>query len=65
MGFSDETIELRRSLRMKYAAQVFDVEVPLEEDGAPIDQDTVTAAFVEVYEALHGEGSGHPKAASR
>ena len=29
--------------------------------GAPIDGDTITSAFVEVYEALHGEGSGHPE----
>ena len=45
---------------MKYAAQVFDVEVPLE-PGAPLDDETITAAFVKVYEALHGEGSGHPE----
>jgi N-methylhydantoinase A len=59
-GFADDRIELRRSLRMKYAAQVFDVEVPLD-PGAPLDADRVTAAFVAVYEALHGEGSGHPE----
>jgi N-methylhydantoinase A len=59
-GFAQERIELRRSLRMRYAAQVFDVEVPLD-PGAPLDAATVTAAFVRVYEALHGEGSGHPE----
>ena len=59
-GFSEDRIELRRSLRMKYAAQVFDVEVPLE-PGAPLDADTVAAAFVEVYESLHGKDSGHPE----
>ena len=59
-GFAEDGIELRRSLRMKYAAQVYDVEVPLQ-PGAPLDADTITSAFVEVYEALHGEGSGHPE----
>jgi N-methylhydantoinase A len=59
-GFSEDRIEVRRSLRMKYAAQVFDVEVPLE-PGVPLDDGTITAAFVTVYEALHGEGSGHPE----
>jgi N-methylhydantoinase A len=59
-GFAQGRIELRRSLRMRYAAQVFDVEVPLD-PGAPLDAETVTAAFVGVYEALHGEGSGHPE----
>ena len=44
-GFAEDRIELRRSLRMKYAAQVFDVEVALE-PGAPIDGDTITSAFV-------------------
>jgi N-methylhydantoinase A len=59
-GFDEDRIELRRSLRMKYAAQVHDVEVPLA-PGAAIDADALTAAFVRVYEALHGEGSGLPE----
>ena len=59
-GFAAEQIELRRSLRMRYAAQVHDIEVPLEA-GAPLDSDAVTAAFASLYEALHGEGSGHPE----
>jgi N-methylhydantoinase A len=59
-GFAEDRIELRRSLRMKYAAQVFDVEVPLE-PGAPLEAEVITAAFVAVYEALHGEGSGLPE----
>jgi N-methylhydantoinase A len=59
-GFGDERIELHRSLRMRYAAQVHDIEVPLE-PGAPLDSDSVTATFATLYEALHGEGSGHPE----
>jgi len=59
-GFAAERIELRRSLRMRYAAQVHDIEVPLE-PGAPLDSDAVTAAFASLYETLHGEGSGHPE----
>jgi len=59
-GFAEDRVELRRSLRMRYAAQVFDVEVPLA-PGAPLDDATITSAFVEIYEALHGEGSGHPE----
>jgi N-methylhydantoinase A len=59
-GFAGERVELRRSLRMRYAAQVHDIEVPLE-PGAPLDSDNVTAAFASLYEALHGEGSGHPE----
>src|SRR5918997_1410517 len=59
-GFAEDGIELRRSLRMKYAAQVFDVEVPLA-PRAPVDPESVAAAFVEVYESLHGEGSGLPE----
>jgi N-methylhydantoinase A len=59
-GFDGDGVELRRSLRMKYAAQVFDVEVPLA-PGVPVDPESVAAAFVETYEALHGEGSGLPE----
>ena len=59
-GFTAERTELRRSLRMRYAAQVHDIEVPLE-PGAPLDSDAVTAAFASLYEALHGVGSGHPE----
>jgi N-methylhydantoinase A len=62
-GFGPERIELRRSLRLKYSAQVFDVEVPLQEDD-PFDVDRVACDFARVYETLHGEGSGHPEGGS-
>jgi N-methylhydantoinase A len=58
-GFADDRMTLRRSLRMRYAAQVFDIEVPLA-DGASLDSDEIASAFAALYEVLHGEGSGHP-----
>ncbi len=57
-GFVGDRVELRRSLRMRYAAQVYDVEVALS-DVASLDDDAITKAFVELYETLHGEGAGH------
>jgi N-methylhydantoinase A len=57
-GFADDRVELRRSLRMRYAAQVFDVEVALP-DGAPLHSDEIGAAFADLYESLYGEGAGH------
>jgi len=60
-GFAGDRVALHRSLRMRYAAQVFDVEVPLAEN-ASLDSDAIAAAFAALYEVLHGEGSGHPEA---
>jgi N-methylhydantoinase A len=59
-GFGDDRVELRRSLRMRYAKQVFDIEVPLA-PGTPLQTDAVVAAFERTYEALHGADSGHPE----
>jgi N-methylhydantoinase A len=59
-GFGDDLIELRRSLRLKYSAQVYDVEVPV----ADLDVSRIAADFARLYEALHGEGSGHPEGGS-
>jgi N-methylhydantoinase A len=65
-GFDALRIELRRSLRMKYSAQVFDVEVPLgpsaELHGGDIER--IEADLQRVYERLHGEGSAHPEGGS-
>jgi N-methylhydantoinase A len=60
-GFGSGQIEMQRSLRMKYTAQVFDIELPLELDGQiePDDMPQITAAFERSYERLHGAGSGH------
>ncbi len=57
-GFTDDRIALRRSLRMRYAAQVFDVEVPLEA-GTSLHSDDIGEAFAALYEVLYGEGAGH------
>jgi N-methylhydantoinase A len=62
-GFAGIEPTLSRTLRMKYAAQVFDVEVPLalgrltEADAA-----AVAERFAEIYSALFGEGSGYAEA---
>jgi N-methylhydantoinase A len=62
-GFDSSQIELRRSLRMKYSAQVFDVEVPLVARGELRADDVqhIAAELERVYESLHGEGSAHPE----
>ncbi len=62
-GFVDEEIELHRSLRLKYSAQVYDVEVPLPARD-PFDVARITTDFARLYETLHGEGSGHPEGGS-
>jgi N-methylhydantoinase A/oxoprolinase/acetone carboxylase beta subunit/N-methylhydantoinase B/oxoprolinase/acetone carboxylase alpha subunit len=62
-GFSAERIALKRSLRLKYSAQVFDVEVPLADED-PFDAARIAEDFARVYEMLHGEGSGHPEGGS-
>jgi N-methylhydantoinase A len=62
-GFAPDRSELLRSLRLKYSAQVYDVEVPLREDD-PFDVERLAADFARVYETLHGEGSGHPEGGS-
>ena len=59
-GLADLPHHLARSVRMKYAMQVHDVEVPVapglldDDDMTKIDLD-----FGRIYEALFGEGSGY------
>jgi N-methylhydantoinase A len=59
-GFADDRITLRRTLRMKYAMQVHDVEVlvpdTLHGDAAC---SALTQEFEKMYERLFGEGSGY------
>src|SRR5206468_8167637 len=55
--------DITRSLQMKYAAQVFDVQVPL----APGRLDDARARaigeeFAAIYDELFGEGSGYAEA---
>lgn len=62
-GFGDVEPSLSRTLRMKYAAQVFDVDVPL----APgrIDDErcrSIEDEFAKVYTELFGAGSGYAEA---
>jgi N-methylhydantoinase A len=62
-GFASDQTELHRSLRMKYSAQVFDIEVPIARRGKLTIEDigAIAAEFARVYERLHGAGSGHPE----
>jgi N-methylhydantoinase A len=62
-GFAPAEMELQRSLRMKYTAQVFDIELALELDGeiGADDVPRIAEAFARRYEQLHGAGSGHPE----
>ena len=62
-GFGPEQVALNRSLRLKYSAQVYDVEVQLPDED-PFDVARIAADFARVYETLHGEGSGHPEGGS-
>jgi N-methylhydantoinase A len=62
-GFTPEAIAVQRSLRLKYSAQVYDVEVPLA-DEEPFDAARIADDFARVYATLHGEGSGHPEGGS-
>jgi N-methylhydantoinase A len=62
-GFGPERVALDRSLRLKYSAQVYDVEVELPDED-PFDVARIATDFARVYETLHGEGSGHPEGGS-
>jgi len=59
-GFGDGDIELRRSVRMKFAMQVHDVEVPVRAgDLNDVDVKQIDQEFDEIYENLFGKGSGY------
>lgn len=59
-GLGDLAHHVSRSVRMKYAMQVHDVEVPVA-GGLLTDADlsTIDEDFGRIYEALFGEGSGY------
>ncbi|MGE0384505.1 MAG: hydantoinase/oxoprolinase family protein [Gammaproteobacteria bacterium] len=61
--FSAETlgnVRLERSLRMKHAMQVFDVDVPIAfEFGDPADIAMLDDEFTRIYEERFGAGSGN------
>ncbi len=59
-GFGREAISLRRSVRMKYAMQVYDVEVAVQAGTlTDADVETIDRDFGVVYEELFGKGSGY------
>ncbi len=58
-GFDMQTVSLTRRVRMKYAMQVHDVEVPLKAGVlSPQDAEQLVDVFGKVYENLFGKGSG-------
>lgn len=57
-GIKAEKIILTRRLRMKYAMQVHDVEVPVD-DRNLASIGTLVDDFDQIYEGLFGEGSGY------
>ena len=59
-GFGPDEIAVDRSLRMKYTAQLHNIEVPIGD--AALDGTAVALLgeeFGRRYDELHGEGSGH------
>jgi N-methylhydantoinase A len=61
-GFGGGSMHSRRTVRMRYTAQVHSVEVPVK-DG-PIGPDDLAAlaeSFSEHYESLYGRGAGYTK----
>jgi N-methylhydantoinase A len=62
-GFGGAELLLQRTLRMKYAAQVFDVEVKIPNgtlDQAAVDE--IAQWFAATYSEHFGEGSGYAEA---
>jgi N-methylhydantoinase A len=58
-GFASDRITLTRRIRMKYAMQVHDVEVPVDTCAlAQSDAHELIHRFGEIYENLFGAGSG-------
>jgi N-methylhydantoinase A len=62
-GFSEARVSYRRTLHMRYARQVNEVEVqipsgPLRQDDRP----AIEAAFNARYEDMYGSGAGHAEA---
>ena len=59
-GFAADRVELRRSVRMKYLAQAFDLEVPVEgEELSKGEVGKIEQRFHRLYAELHGEGAGY------
>jgi N-methylhydantoinase A len=58
-GVEDRDVELRYAVDLRYAGQIFDVELPLD---GPIEDDAAAAAALDAfdrrYDELFGEGAG-------
>jgi N-methylhydantoinase A len=62
-GFAGQPLTIVRTLRMKYAAQVFDVEVPMPNgELSPDDVAAIGERFGVIYEGLFGQGAGYAEA---
>ncbi len=57
-GFGSDSVELKRTVFMKFGAQIYDTEVELEGESP----EELVAKFEEVYETRFGEGSGYAPA---
>ncbi|MEA2201849.1 MAG: N-methylhydantoinase [Solirubrobacteraceae bacterium] len=57
-GFSGDSVELSRSVFMKYGAQIYDTEVPLEGE----DPAQIVEKFERLYEQRFGKDSGYAPA---
>lgn len=55
-GFSEERIELRRFVSMKYAAQVYDLEIPFRDEDGP---ESLVQRFEREYATQFGRDSGY------
>ncbi|MDO8210102.1 hydantoinase/oxoprolinase family protein [Conexibacter sp. CPCC 206217] len=58
-GFDDDAIGIERIVSMKYGAQVFDIEIPVEPG---ITSERLCEEFERTYERRFGEGSGYAPA---
>ena len=62
-GFGGQPLTVVRTLSVKYAAQVFDVEVPMPNgELSSIDVGELGDRFHDIYDAQFGEGAGFPEA---
>ena len=65
-GYPADRQELQRTVRLKYVAQFYDVEVQLQP--AAVTTETLARAsddFERIYDELHGEGSGYREGGSQ
>jgi N-methylhydantoinase A len=62
-GFASDRVSFRRTLHMRYARQVNEVEVQIQSGAlTPADRPAIEAAFNARYEDMYGSGAGHAEA---